>query len=110
MLFKHSINYSAIFPLCPDVPLILVLKVMAAIITEYPQFFTATNLQWKKLLKPDKYKDIVISSLRFLVNDKRAKIFALVILENHIHLVWQMMPDNDPEELQRDFLNIQLNV
>ena len=34
-------------------------------ITEYPQFFTATNLEWKKLLKPDKYKDIVISSLRF---------------------------------------------
>ena len=24
---------------------------MTAIITEYPQFFTATNLEWKKLLK-----------------------------------------------------------
>jgi REP element-mobilizing transposase RayT len=77
---------------------------MAPIITEYPQFFTATNLGWKKLLKPDKYKDIVISSLRFLVNDKRAKIFAFVIMENHIHLIWQMLPDNDPEAVQRDFL------
>ncbi len=26
-------------------------------ITEAPQFFTATILEWKKLLKPDKYKD-----------------------------------------------------
>jgi hypothetical protein len=26
---------------------------MPPIITEYPQFFTATNLEWKKLLKPD---------------------------------------------------------
>ncbi|MBL7738763.1 MAG: transposase [Chitinophagaceae bacterium] len=77
---------------------------MAPIITEYPQFFTATNLEWKKLLKPDKYKDIIISSMRFLVNDKRARLFSFVIMDNHIHLIWQMMPDNDPEAVQRDFL------
>lgn len=77
---------------------------MAPIITEYPQFFTATNLEWKKLLQPDKYKDIVISSMRFLVNDKRTKIFAFIIMENHLHIIWQMMPDNDPEAVQRDFL------
>jgi putative transposase len=77
---------------------------MEPIITEYPQFFTATNLEWKRLLKPNKYKDIVISSMRFLVKDKRVKIFAFVIMENHIHLIWQMLPDNDPEAVQRDFL------
>jgi hypothetical protein len=33
---------------------------MPTIITEYPQFVTITNLEWKKLLKPDKYKDIVL--------------------------------------------------
>jgi hypothetical protein len=32
---------------------------MPPIITEYLQFFTATNLEWKRLLKPDKYKDII---------------------------------------------------
>jgi hypothetical protein len=48
---------------------------MAPFITEYPQYFTATNLEWKRLLKPDKYKDIIISSMRFLVNDKRAETF-----------------------------------
>jgi REP element-mobilizing transposase RayT len=77
---------------------------MQQIITEYPQFFTATNLNWQKLLQPDKYKDIVIGSLRFLVNNKRVKVFAFVIMENHIHLLWQMMPANDPEAVQRDFL------
>lgn len=77
---------------------------MQPIIAEYPQFFTATNLEWKRLLKPGKYKDIVIGSMRFLVKDKRAKIFAFVIMENHIHLIWQMLPDNDPEAGQRDFL------
>jgi len=77
---------------------------MALSITEYPQYFTATNLEWQKLLKPDKYKDIIINSLRFLVEDKRIKVFAFVIMDNHIHLIWQMMPDNDPEAVQRDFL------
>jgi putative transposase len=67
-------------------------------ITEYPQYFTAINLVpiaigRKKLLKPDKYKDIIINSLRFLAEENRAKIFAFVIMNNHIHLSWQMMAD-----------------
>ncbi len=42
--------------------------------------------------------------MRFLVKDKRVKIFAFVIMENHIHLIWQILPDNNPEAVQRDFL------
>ena len=77
---------------------------MTPIITEYTQFFTATSLEWKRLLKPEKYKDIIIGSMRFLVKDKRVRIFSFVIMENHIHLIWQMLPNNDPEAVQRDFL------
>lgn len=77
---------------------------MCAIITEYPQFFTATNLEWKRLLKPDKYKDIVISSIKFLVKNKRIRIFSFVIMENHLHLIWQILPGHAPEAVQRDFL------
>ncbi|WP_276501818.1 REP-associated tyrosine transposase [Terrimonas pollutisoli] len=77
---------------------------MPAFITEYPQFFTATNLEWKKLLEPDKYKDIIISSFQFLVEDKRIKLYAFVIMPNHIHLIWQMEPLIHPQHVQRDFL------
>jgi putative transposase len=77
---------------------------MPAIITEYPQYFTATNLEWKKLLRPDKYKDVITDSLRFLVSNKRIKLYAFVIMINHIHLIWQMCADIDPKEVQRDFL------
>ncbi len=56
-------------------------------ITESPQFFTATILEWKRLLKPDKYKDIIISSLEFLVQNKRVQVNAFVIMDNHIHLI-----------------------
>ena len=59
-------------------------------ITEHPQFFTATILEWKKLLAPDKYKDIIMESLKFLVTNKRIILNGFVIMPNHIHLIWQM--------------------
>ena len=77
---------------------------MASIITEYPQFFTAICLEWKNLLKPDKYKDIIIESLRFLVTEERIILYAFVIMQNHLHLVWQMKPNQKPSNVQRDFL------
>jgi len=36
-----------------------------------PYFYTATILKWQKLLKPDKYKQIIIESLRYLVSKKK---------------------------------------
>lgn len=57
--------------------------------TEYPQFFTATILEWKPLLSDDLRKNIIIESLQFLVNEKRIIVNAFVIMHNHIHLIWQ---------------------
>ena len=77
---------------------------MSSIITEYPQFFTATNLEWKKLLQSDKYKDIIIDSMRFITNDRRVVIYGFVIMQNHIHIIWQMQAGMKRENVQRDFL------
>lgn len=77
---------------------------MSAIITEYPHFFTATCLEWKKLLAPDKYKDIIIDSLRFLVKDERVIVYRFVITPNHIHLVWHLKGGYRRADVQRDFL------
>ncbi|OIQ95979.1 hypothetical protein GALL_219760 [mine drainage metagenome] len=70
----------------------------------YAQFFTATILEWKPLLKEDKYKDIIIESLRFLVKEKRVVVYAFVIMSNHIHLLWQIQAGHTKENVQRDFL------
>ena len=73
--------------------------------TEYSaQFFTATILEWKHLLKPDKYKDVIAGSLRYLAEQKGVKIFAFVIMSNHIHLMWQVQAGNTLPDVQRDFL------
>jgi REP element-mobilizing transposase RayT len=77
---------------------------MPDIITEYPHFFTATNLEWKKLLEPDRYKDVIIRSMRFLVEDNKVIIYGFVIMHNHIHLIWQMKAGIKRDAVQRDFL------
>ena len=49
----------------------------------HPQFITATVYEWKHLLKPDKYKRVIIDSLKFLVKDGRIKVYAFGIMSNH---------------------------
>lgn len=56
-------------------------------------FTTATILQWKYLLLEDAMKDIIIDSLTFLTTEKRAMVYAFVIMPNHLHLIWHI-----PEE------------
>ena len=76
--------------------------------TSYPehwsQFYTATIYKWKHLLSADKHKEIIINSLRFLVNDKRIELNALVIMSNHIHLIWQPMFGFTPSDIQASFM------
>ena len=70
----------------------------------YPQFFTATILDWKLLLLADKHKDIIIDSLRFLVAEKRIILNAFVIMSNHIHLIWQPTFAFSPSAIQASFM------
>jgi len=79
-------------------------KTMPLFVTEYPQFFTASIKGRYKLLQHDKYKDIVINSLRFLAEDNRIKVYAFVIMPDHMHLIWQMQPLIHPSHVQRDCL------
>ena len=55
-------------------------------------------------MERDKYKDVIIDSLEFLVNDNRVVVYGFVIMPNHIHLIWQMQPGIKRDRVQRDFL------
>ncbi len=61
-------------------------------------------MEWQHLLKPDKYKDVIIDSLRFLVKEKRVEVNAFTIMINHMHLIWQIQDGFKREDVQRDFL------
>jgi putative transposase len=69
----------------------------------WPQFYTATIEGWKHLLKDHKYKSAIIDSLKYLKSQGLIKINAFVIMDNHIHLIWQAMYGHDLKENQTAF-------
>lgn len=58
-------------------------------------FFTATINSWKHLLKDDDMKVIVILSLQWFHEQKKATINGFVIMPNHIHLLWQPLNESE---------------
>ena len=70
----------------------------------WPQFLTATIANWKPLFKEDGYKDIIIDSLQHLVASSKINLYGFVIMSNHIHLIWQALPDYELKKLQTSFL------
>ena len=67
-------------------------------------FTTATILHWNHLLANDKFKDIIIDSFRFCVLQKRAEIWAFVIMDNHIHFVWRILPPFELKQVRQGLL------
>lgn len=67
-------------------------------------FYTATILNWKRLLKKDHYKDIIISSLTYLSAQHKIAVYGFVIMPNHIHLVWEMLEKNGKEMPHASFM------
>ena len=60
-------------------------------------FWTSTIKDWKLLLKPEKFKAILISSLKYLVYKNKITVYAFVVMPNHIHLVWKLNQMNGKE-------------
>jgi len=70
----------------------------------WPDFFTAVIYNWLPLLKTDKYKQIIISSLQHLVKNKKIELNAFVIMNTHIHIIWQALPGFTPQQVQHIFM------
>jgi putative transposase len=67
-------------------------------------FTTATIIHWYPLLWEDANKEVVIDAFRFAVLNRRAIILAFVIMDTHIHLVWQILPPYELSAVRRDML------
>jgi putative transposase len=70
----------------------------------YPEFITVTANDWLPVLAQESHKQIILDSLRFLVNAQRVKLTAFVLMDTHFHLIWQVLGDHNREDVQRDFL------
>lgn len=75
---------------------------------EWTQFFTATIQKCKHLLKEDKYKNIIVDALNFLVTEGNVNINGFVPMAigmpNHLHIIWQAKANNDLQKIQNSFI------
>ena len=55
-------------------------------------FLTGTIHQWHNLLASDDNKYILLDSLLFLTKAGQGVIYAFVILDNHIHVLFEVIP------------------
>ncbi len=62
---------------------------------QYPQFFTATCLERQSFLKKDNYKERFIEDLRYLAAQGWIKVYAFVLMPNHLHYLWHVHPNLD---------------
>lgn len=60
-------------------------------------FWTNTIHDWKRLLTPDKYKQIIVDCWGELVKRGTIAVYAFVVMPNHIHAVWEMLDLNGKE-------------
>ena len=70
----------------------------------YIYFYTATILDWKHLLKPDKFKQIILDSLVHLIKREKMRVYGFVIMPNHIHLIWENISANGKEMPHASFM------
>ncbi len=70
----------------------------------FPQFYTATILNWQLLLADNAIKEIILRSFGFITEKDRCKIYAFVIMPNHIHVLWQIHEAWTREKFQLSFM------
>ncbi len=66
----------------------------------HPHFVTCTILHWIPLFTRQESVQIIIDCLKFLQEKDNIKLYAYVILENHLHMVVQ---SNDIEKTMKSF-------
>ena len=66
-------------------------------------FVSFAVVEWLNIFRLNKYKDIIIESLRYCQKEKGMEIFAWCIMTNHIHLVFRSIKGQKPELLLGDF-------
>ena len=57
--------------------------------TNYPYFVTCTILHWIPIFTRPETVKVILDSLKYLQKDVSLKVYAFVILENHLHLIVQ---------------------
>jgi len=66
-------------------------------------FVTTTVVDWVDIFTRPKYKHIVIDSLAYCQQNKGLKIYAWVLMNNHLHMIISVEGDHAIADVMRDF-------
>jgi len=66
-------------------------------------FLTCTVIHWIDVFIRREYKDIVVDSLKYCVEQKGLELNAWVIMSNHLHLVGRAREPHRMSDILRDF-------
>lgn len=66
-------------------------------------FLTITVVQWVDVFTRRDYRDVIIDSLSHCIDNKGLKLYAWVIMSNHIHLVAECTSPHRLTDFLRDF-------
>jgi REP element-mobilizing transposase RayT len=72
-------------------------------------FVTLTIVEWIDVFTRPIYKNIIIESLQFCQKEKGLKIYAWVIMTNHLHMIIAADPGNSLSDILRDFKKFTAN-
>ena len=70
-------------------------------------FWTSVIKDWKHLLSTDEMKMIIIQSFQWLVQHELVYIYGYVIMNNHIHILWEQLKMNGKVTPKESFEKIQ---
>ena len=63
----------------------------------------SVNKKISVFLDFDETNDIVLSSIRYLVNNSIVNIFSFVIMKDHVHVIWQIKSNFTIDEIVTKF-------
>ena len=66
-------------------------------------FITSTIKDWIPLLKRAEFRNIIIDSFKFLIEENRIKLHGYVIMPNHIHTIYTVLNPYILSTIFRDF-------
>jgi len=68
-----------------------------------PHFITSTVVGWVDALSRPEYKDIMVDSFKFCIDNKSLMLYAWVIMNNHFHIIASAGGDIALPDIIRDF-------
>jgi REP element-mobilizing transposase RayT len=66
-------------------------------------YLTITVQEWVDVFTRKRYRDIIIESLQYCIDNKGLSLYAYVIMSNHIHLIARAKEGFELSNIMRDF-------